>query len=59
MLKSLLRAPTVRYRKNWLCVVAAWLLIASAAFAQDPWVETDADHNVRVHLCLLYTSRCV
>ena len=58
MLKSLLRAPTVRYRKTWLCVVAAWLLIASAAFAQDPWVETDADHNVRVHLYFFWSETC-
>jgi hypothetical protein len=35
--------------KAWLGALAAWLLIASPAFAQGPWVETDAGGNVRVH----------
>ena len=44
--------------KAWLGVLAAWLLIAGAAFAQDPWVETDADGNVRVHLYFFWSETC-
>ena len=57
MLESLLRAPRISHSKAGLCVVAAaWLLIASAAFAQDPWLETDADHDVRVHLYFFWSE---
>lgn len=58
MLKSLLNARRIRHSKAWLCVVAAWLLIVSAAFAQDPWVETDADNNIRVHLYFFWSETC-
>lgn len=37
-------------------VVCWW--IAGAAFAQDPWVETDADGNVRVHLYFFWSLTC-
>jgi hypothetical protein len=42
----------------WLYALAAWLLIASAAFAQDPWIETDADGDVRVHLYFFWSETC-
>ncbi|HAS51200.1 MAG TPA: hypothetical protein DCS21_05455 [Gammaproteobacteria bacterium] len=38
--------------------LAAWLLMASAAFAQEPWVQTDADGNVRVHLYFFWSETC-
>ena len=42
-----------------LCALASWLLSASATFAQaDPWVEIDADHNVRVHLYFFWSETC-
>ncbi len=50
MPESLVRVSKMSYRKAWLGVLAVWLLIATAAFAQDPWVEIDADGQVRVHL---------
>ena len=28
-----------------LCTLEIGLLLSSAAFAQDPWIETDTDHN--------------
>ena len=37
-------------------VVCWW--IAGAAFAQDPWIETDADGNVRVHLYFFWSLTC-
>lgn len=50
--------PRIKPVKTWLCALAAWLLIASAAFAQDPWVETDADGKVRVHLYFFWSETC-
>ena len=50
--------PRIKPVKAWLYVLAAWLLIAAAAFAQDPWVETDADNNVRVHLYFFWSETC-
>lgn len=50
MLESKFGTPMIGRSKAWLGALAAWLLIASAAFAQDPWIETDADGNVQVHL---------
>ncbi len=44
--------------KAWLGALAAWLLIASPAFAQGPWVETDADGDVRVHLYFFWSETC-
>jgi hypothetical protein len=44
--------------KAGLGILAAWLLIASAAFAQDPWVEKDADGQVRVHLYFFWSETC-
>ncbi|MDQ5911519.1 MAG: hypothetical protein QG599_3617 [Pseudomonadota bacterium] len=44
--------------KIWLYTLAAWLLIASAAFAQELWVQTDADGNVRVHLYFFWSETC-
>lgn len=44
--------------RAWLGALAAWLLIASAAFAQGPWVETDADGDVRVHLYFFWSETC-
>lgn len=32
--------PSIKPIKVWLYALAAWLLIAGAAFAQDPWIET-------------------
>ena len=58
MLESLFRAPRIRYSKAWLGVLAAWLLITSAAFAQEPWIETDADGNIRVHLYFFWSETC-
>ena len=48
--------PRIKPVKAGLGILAAWLLIASAAFAQDPWVETDADGQVRVHLYFFWSE---
>ncbi len=58
MPELLFRVPKISYSKTWLGALAAWLLIASAAFAQDPWVETDADNNVRIHLYFFWSETC-
>ncbi len=50
--------PSIKPIKAWLCALAAWLLIAGAAFAQDPWVETAADGQVRVHLYFFWSETC-
>lgn len=44
--------------KAWLGALAVWLLIASTAFAQGPWVETDADGNGRVHPYFFWSETC-
>ncbi len=44
--------------KIGLGFLVAWLLITSTAFAQDPWVETDADNNIRVHLYFFWSETC-
>ncbi|MFZ1828620.1 MAG: thioredoxin family protein [Candidatus Competibacteraceae bacterium] len=41
-----------------LGALVAWLLIASAAFAQGPWVETDADGDIRVPLYFFWSETC-
>jgi thiol-disulfide isomerase/thioredoxin len=46
------------YRKAWLGVLVAGLFMATAAFAQDPWVETDVDGNIRVHLYFFWSETC-
>lgn len=50
--------PPVPPFKNWWWTLAAWLLITSAAVAQDPWIETDADGDVRVHLYFFWSETC-
>ncbi len=44
--------------KAWLGALLAWLLIAGTAFAQGPWVETDATGNVQVHLYFFWSETC-
>ncbi|MDS4021084.1 MAG: hypothetical protein RKR03_11360 [Candidatus Competibacter sp.] len=44
--------------KAWLGALLAWLLIAGVAFAQGPWVETDAAGNVQVHLYFFWSETC-
>jgi len=58
MLESEFSTPMIGRSEAWLCVLVGWLLIAGAAFAQDPWVETDADGNVRVHLYFFWSATC-
>jgi hypothetical protein len=58
MLESKFGTPMIGRSKAWLGALAAWLLIASAAFAQDPWIETDADGNVQVHLYFFWSTTC-
>ena len=58
MPESLFRAPGMSYRNAWLGVLVAGLFITTAAFAQDPWVETDANGNVRVHLYFFWSETC-
>ncbi len=50
--------PRIKLVKAWLGALAAWLLIASAALAQDPWVETDTDGDIRVHLYFFWSETC-
>ena len=55
------RTPMNKPIKAWLGALAGGLLIAmiaSAASAQDPWVETDADGKVRVHLYFFWSETC-
>ncbi|MDG4595388.1 MAG: thioredoxin family protein [Candidatus Contendobacter sp.] len=58
MLESEFGTPAVWRGKTWLGALAAWLLIASAAVAQAPWVETGADGAVRVHLYFFWSETC-
>ena len=53
-----LRTPMIGRSEAWLCVLAGWLLIATAAFAQTPWVEQDADGNARVYLYFFWSATC-
>jgi hypothetical protein len=53
MLITSLRIPC-----SALGALAAWLLVASTVFAQQPWMETDAENNVRVHLYFFWSETC-
>ncbi len=55
---SELKTPMIGRREAWPCVLAAWLLIATAAFAQGPWIEQDASGHVRVHLYFFWSETC-
>lgn len=51
--------PNIQPMKIRLGVlVVCWFLIASAAFAQGPWVETDADGDIQVHLYFFWSETC-
>lgn len=41
-----------------LGLLAAWLLMSAAAFAQDAWTETDAEGHVQVHLYFFWSETC-
>ena len=43
---------------SWLLLVMVLMSAASAAFAQDPWFETDANGQVRVHLYFFWSATC-
>ena len=58
MLESKFGTPMIGRSKAWLGALAVCLLIASATFAQDPWVETDADGQVQVHLYFFWSTTC-
>ena len=50
--------PGIQPMKTGLGVLVAWLFIATAAFAQDSWTETDAEGHVRVHLYFFWSKTC-
>ena len=59
MLEPEFGTPAVwRGKTTWLAALVAWLLVGAAAVAQDPWVETDADGHVRVHLYFFWSETC-
>jgi hypothetical protein len=58
MFQSELKISKIKLLQAGLALLAAWLLIASAAFAQDPWTETDADGTVQVHLYFFWSETC-
>lgn len=46
---------------GWLLILAAWLLLASTALAQDSrplWLEPGADGQPRVHLYFFWSESC-
>ncbi|MCK7497466.1 MAG: thioredoxin family protein [Comamonadaceae bacterium] len=42
----------------WLAALALWLLLAATAYAQTPWIESDAEGNARVHLYFFWSETC-
>jgi cytochrome c biogenesis protein CcdA len=50
--------PSIQPIKTGLGVLAVWFLIASAAFAEDSWVQTDANGQIQVHLYFFWSLTC-